>query len=58
MFNGSGRSQIQGELGVLAFGGTGCNLGDGLAANNHIIIDCGWRNLVFPEHEGLELISA
>jgi len=27
-------------------------------SNNHVIIDCGRRNLVFPEHEGLELISA
>ena len=26
--------------------------------NNHIIIDCGRCSLVFPEHEGLELISA
>ena len=26
-------------------------------SNNHIIIDYGRRSLVFPEHEGLELIS-
>jgi len=30
VFNGGGRSQIQGELGVLALGGTGCDIGDGL----------------------------
>jgi len=33
-------------------------LGMDWLSNNHIIIDCGRRNLVFPEHEGLELISA
>jgi len=27
-------------------------------SNNHVIIDCGWRSLVFPKHEGLELILA
>jgi len=32
-------------------------LGMDWLSNNHIIIDCGRRNLVFPEHEGLELIS-
>jgi len=26
-------------------------------SNNHIMIDCGRRSLVFPEHAGLELIS-
>jgi len=29
VFNGSGRSQIQGELGVLALRGTGCDIEDG-----------------------------
>jgi len=33
-------------------------LGMDSLSNNHIIIDCGRRNLVFPKHEGLELISA
>ncbi|XP_027912494.1 uncharacterized protein LOC114171916 [Vigna unguiculata] len=33
-------------------------LGMDWLSNNHIIIDCGRRNLVFPEHEGLELISS
>ena len=33
-------------------------LGMNCLSNNHIIIDCGRRNLLFPEHEGLELISA
>jgi len=33
-------------------------LGMDWLSNNHIIIDCGRRNLVFPKHEGLELISA
>jgi len=33
-------------------------LGMDWLSNNHIIIDCGRRSLVFPEHEGLELISA
>jgi len=32
-------------------------LGMDWLSNNHIIIDYGWRSLVFPEHEGLELIS-
>jgi len=32
-------------------------LGMDWLSNNHIIIDCGRRSLVFPEHEGLELIS-
>jgi len=32
-------------------------LGMDWLSNNHIIIDCGQRSLVFPEHEGLELIS-
>jgi len=32
-------------------------LGMDWLSNNHIIIDCGRRCLVFPEHEGLELIS-
>jgi len=32
-------------------------LGMDWLSNNHVIIVCGWRNLVFPEHEGLELIS-
>ena len=26
-------------------------------SNNHIVIDCGWRRVVFPDTEGLELIS-
>jgi len=33
-------------------------LGMDWGSNNHIIIDCGRHSLVFPEHEGLELISA
>ncbi|XP_027903585.1 uncharacterized protein LOC114163474 [Vigna unguiculata] len=33
-------------------------LGMDWLSNNHVIIDCGRRSLVFPEHEGLELISA
>ena len=33
-------------------------LGMDWLSNNHIIIDYGRRNLVFLEHEGLELISA
>ena len=57
MFNGSGRSQIQGELGVLALGGTDVILGMDWLSNNHIIIDFGRHSLVFPEHKGLELIS-
>ena len=32
-------------------------LGMDWLSNNHIIINCGRRNLVFPEHEGLELVS-
>ena len=32
-------------------------LGMDWLSNNHIIINCGRRSLVFPEHEGLELIS-
>jgi len=32
-------------------------LGMDWLSNNHIIIDCGRRSLVFPEHEVLELIS-
>jgi len=32
-------------------------LGMDWLSNNHIIIDCGRRSLVFSEHEGLELIS-
>jgi len=32
-------------------------LGMDWLSNNHIIIDYGRRSLVFPEHEGLELIS-
>ena len=32
-------------------------LGMDWLSNNHIIIDCGRRSLVFPKHEGLELIS-
>ncbi|XP_027905762.1 uncharacterized protein LOC114165311 [Vigna unguiculata] len=33
-------------------------LGMDWLSNNHVIIDCGRRSLVFSEHEGLELISA
>jgi len=33
-------------------------LGMDWLSNNHVIIDCGRRSLVFPEHEGLEFISA
>ena len=33
-------------------------LGMDWLSNNHIIIDCGRHSLVFPEHEGLELILA
>ncbi|XP_027905594.1 uncharacterized protein LOC114165125 [Vigna unguiculata] len=33
-------------------------LGMDWLSNNHIIIDCGQCSLVFPEHEGLELISS
>ncbi|XP_027932709.1 uncharacterized protein LOC114188310 [Vigna unguiculata] len=33
-------------------------LGMDWLSNNHIIIDCGRHSLVFPEHEGLELISS
>jgi len=33
-------------------------LGMDWLSNNHVIIDCGRRSLVFPKHEGLELISA
>jgi len=33
-------------------------LGMDWLSNNYVIIDCGRRSLVFPEHEGLELISA
>jgi len=33
-------------------------LGMDWLSNNHVIIDCGRRRLVFPECEGLELISA
>ena len=33
-------------------------LGMDWLSNNHIIIDCGRRSLVFLEHEGLELSSA
>ncbi|XP_027915177.1 uncharacterized protein LOC114174540 [Vigna unguiculata] len=33
-------------------------LGMDWLSNNHVIIDCGRQSLVFPEHEGLELISA
>jgi len=32
-------------------------LGMDWLSNNHIIINCGRRSLVFPEHEGLKLIS-
>jgi len=32
-------------------------LGMDLLSDNHIIIDYGWRSLVFPKHAGLELIS-
>ena len=32
-------------------------LGMDWLSNNHVIIDCGQRSLVFPEREGLELIS-
>jgi len=32
-------------------------LGMDWLSNNHIIIDCARHSLVFPEHEGLELIS-
>jgi len=32
-------------------------LGMDWLSNNHIMIDCGRRNLVFPENAGLELIS-
>jgi len=32
-------------------------LGMNWLSNNHIMIDCGRRSLVFPENVGLELIS-
>ncbi|XP_027932837.1 uncharacterized protein LOC114188463 [Vigna unguiculata] len=32
-------------------------VGCSMLSNNHIIIDYGRRSLVFPKHEGLELIS-
>jgi len=32
-------------------------LGMDYLLDNHIIIDCGWRNVVFPETDGLSLIS-
>ncbi|XP_027922764.1 uncharacterized protein LOC114180661 [Vigna unguiculata] len=39
------------------FKGLDVILGMDWLSNNHIIINCGRRNLVFPEHEGLELVS-
>jgi len=33
-------------------------LGMDWLSNNHVIIDCGRCSLVFPEHEGMEQISA
>ena len=45
------------NLVCLPLEGLGVILGMDWLSNNHIIIDCGRRSLVFPEHEGLELIS-
>jgi len=46
------------NLVCLSLEGLDVILGMDWLSNNHIIIDCGRRILVFPEHEGLELISA
>jgi len=45
------------NLVCLSLEGLNVILGMNWLSNNHIIIDCGRRSLVFPEHEGLELIS-
>ena len=43
---------------MLALGGMDVILGMDWLSINHIIIDCGRRSLVFPEHERLGLISS
>jgi len=52
------RRKFKVNLVCLPLEGLDVILGMDWLSNNQIIIDCGWRSLVFPKHEGLELISA
>jgi len=53
MLDGGRGQTIQGEPNMLAFGGTGCDTGNGLVVNNHTVIDCERHRVVFPESEGI-----
>jgi len=53
---GSGRPEVQGESHLLTDGGTERDSGMDWLSSNHIVIDCGRHNVVFPDVGGLELI--
>ena len=53
-----GRPQIQGESHLLTNGRVRCDSGMDWLASNHVVINCGQRRVVFPDAEGLELISS
>jgi len=53
----SGRTQVQSEPHLLAIGRVGCDTRDGLAVGQSRLDWLWWRSVVFPETDGLPLIS-